>query len=164
MKRADYRRLEHNRKKQEREQQEKESKKQEEQQRFRKILRSEWKMVLGLILLILVVIVFVAYFTVKTENPLLLMFGWWMLYQRICSYSKKSKPKLFKWLIGIPVFEFLVSVAITDSCILKDDWSDYELGLLSLCTFFDSLINGVLYLGVRFADYKYEKREKKRKK
>jgi len=146
--------------KKEREQQENQIKKQS----FYEFLHTDWKLLLWCSVSILLYIVLVVFLTIKTETPFLIMASWWILYGGICSYSHDFKPKLFKWLIMIPILEFII-FAVTFSCMFIPDWLDNERGWLIICTLFDSMINGALYFGTRFSKYKYKgKQNRKRKK
>ena len=103
-------------------------------------------------------------FSLKTETPLLIMVSWWILNGGIYSYFNEHKPKLFRWLMMIPLIEFLVFVVMFTSMLLIPDWVNNERGWLLLCAFFDSIINGVLYLGTLFSNHKHKTRNSRRKK
>ena len=154
---ADYRRQEHNRKKCEKEQSEKEEQKQKE----KAALRENWKLLLVGALMQILAIVFVVFLTAKTGHPGFALTAWWMAIWTLFGYCKRHKPKIFKWLPVIPIVEFLIFVVLTIYTLVTNKWAigHIDLGLISLCAFFSSIINGVMYLGVKFKGYIFKKRE-----
>lgn len=140
MKRADYERQKHNKKKRERDLQEK--------KQHRKSLISYY-LVLGAIFLLIITIILA--FTIKTENPILLMVAWWILFDGLCGKNRYNIKKL-KRMILIPVIEVFLGIIIFSLWIIV--WiignpdtvsflNKYETGLIIIFLIFSGLINGV---------------------
>lgn len=139
MKRADYRRQQHNKKERERELQEK---------------KQHRKETIGyqilLIAILLLAIIVVGLITAWTENPILLMIVWCYIYDILCARNMYN-PKRFKVLFVIPVIEVLLGGLLFILLWLNRNPSfvefieNYEIGLIIIFLIFSGLLNGVRY-------------------
>lgn len=136
MKRADYRRQQHNRKKRERELQEKKQHRKE----------TIGYQILLIVMLFLASIV-VGLITAWTENPILLMIVWCIIYDILCARNIYN-TKRFKVLFVIPAIEVLAGGLLfflwgNGSPSFVEFIENYDIGLIIIILIFSGLLNGV---------------------